>query len=210
LLRRHGQWRVGAGWYPLVIFGPLLLLALAVVARVGPGALGAPGQDGPSVLLEYLIYALALKLVLGGALGEEAGWRGFALPRLQARCGALGGSLILGALWAGWHAPLYLSARRVTDNPPLLFALSVLGMAVAYTWVANRTGGSLLLAVLFHSAINSAPAVLRPLVPGLGAGEFFALIAAGWVAVALLLALATRGRLGYRPAPPAGPGESGR
>jgi hypothetical protein len=55
LLRRYGQWRVGAGWYPLIIAGPLVLLALALAARVGLGPLRALGQDGPSVLLEYLV-----------------------------------------------------------------------------------------------------------------------------------------------------------
>jgi membrane protease YdiL (CAAX protease family) len=208
LLRRYGRWRVGPGWYPLVIAGPLVLLALAVVARVGTGPLGAIGGDGPSVLLEYVVTVLVLKLVLGGALGEEAGWRGFALPRLQGRCGPLAGSLILGALWAGWHAPLYLSPARVAQNPPLLFAVGVLAMAIIYTWVYNRTGGSLPLALLLHSAINSAPPTLRPLVPDLGATEFFALYIAGYVAVALLLVVATRGRLGYPPAPaPAGKAE---
>ena len=199
LLRRYGQWRVHPGWYPLVVVGPLLLFALTVVARVGISPLGALGQDGPSILLAYLLDALVLKLVLGGALGEEAGWRGFALPRLQARYGALGASLILGVLWTGWHAPLYLSASRVANNPPLVFAVGVLAMAVVYTWVYNRTGGSLLIAILLHAAGNSAPAAVRDLVPDMGAGEFFTLLIAGYVVVALLLVVATRGRLGYHP-----------
>ncbi len=199
LLRRYGQWRVHPGWYLLTIFAPLLLFALTVVARVGVGPLGALGQDGPSILLEYLLDALVLKLILGGALGEEAGWRGFALPRLQARFGALGASLLLGALWAGWHAPLYLSASRIANNPPLTFAVGVIATAVIYTWVYNRTGGSLLIAILLHAAINSVPAAVRELVPNMGAGEFFTLFIAGYIVVALLLVAATRGRLGYRP-----------
>jgi uncharacterized protein len=199
LLRRYGQWRVHPGWYLLIIFTPLLLFALAVVARVGTGPLEALGQDGPSILLAYLLDALVLKVILHGALGEEAGWRGFALPRLQARFGALGASLILGALWAGWHAPLYLSASRVANNPPLVFAVGIVATAILYTWVYNRTGGSLLIAILLHAAINSAPAAVRDLVPNMGAGEFFTLFIAGYVAIALLLVVATRGRLGYQP-----------
>ena len=160
---------------------------------------GALGPDGPSLLLEYLLSVFVLKLVLGGALGEEAGWRGFALPRLQARHGALGGSLLLGALWAGWHAPHYLDPARVAQNPPLPFAVGLLALAVVFTWVANRTGGSLLLVILLHSAVNSAPPAVRDLVPGLSDGAFFALLVAGYVAVALLVLAATRGRLGYHP-----------
>ena len=200
LRRRYGQWRVHAGWYLLAVLGPLGLLGLTLVAWGGAAPLaGALGPDGPSLLLEYLLSVFVLKLVLGGALGEEAGWRGFALPRLQARHGALGGSLLLGAVWAGWHAPHYLNPARVAQNPPLPFAVGILALAVVFTWVANRTGGSLLLVILLHAAVNSAPPAVRDLVPGLSDGAFFALLVAGYVAVALLVLAATRGRLGYHP-----------
>ena len=72
-------------------------------------------------------------------------------------------------------------------------------MALIYTWVYNRTAGSLLIAVLLHAAINSTPAAVRELKPGLAPVEFFTLLVAGYVVVALLLLAATRGRLGYRP-----------
>jgi membrane protease YdiL (CAAX protease family) len=199
LIRRYGQWRVSLGWYLLVIVGPLALLVLTLVGRVGVAPLEAAGPDGPSIALEYLLSVLVLKLVLGGALGEEAGWRGFALPRLQARHGPLRGSLILGAIWAGWHAPLYLDPVRVVQNPPLPFAIGLLALAVVYTWVYNHTGGSLLLAILLHAGVNSAPPAVRDLVPGLSPGEFFNLVIAGYVAAALLLITATRGRLGAQP-----------
>jgi uncharacterized protein len=211
LLRRYGRWRVNAGWYLLAIFGPLALLGLTLVAWVGAAPLaGALGPDGPSLLLEYLLSVLVLRLVFGGALGEEAGWRGFALPHLQARYGALRGSLILGAIWAGWHAPHYLDPTRVAQNPPLPFAVGLLALAVVFTWVYNRTGGSLLLAILLHSAINSAPPAGRDLVAGLSDEEFFALLIAGYVAVALLTIAATRGRLGYPPAAGGSAGEARR
>jgi membrane protease YdiL (CAAX protease family) len=211
LRRRYGQWRVHAGWYLLAVLGPLALLGLTLVGWVGAAPLaGALGPDGPSLLLEYLLSVLVLKLVFGGALGEEAGWRGFALPRLQARYGALGGSLVLGALWAGWHAPHYLDPARVAQNPPLPFAVGIVALAVVFTWVYNRTGGSLLLAILLHSAINSAPPAVRDLVPDLSDGAFFALLVAGYVAVAGLTIAATRGRLGYHPAAVGAAGEARR
>jgi uncharacterized protein len=197
LLGRYGQWRVSLGWYLLVMLGPLVLLMLTLVGWLGTAPLGALGSDGPSIVLEYLVSVLVLKLVFGGALGEEAGWRGFALPRLQARHGPWRGSLILGTLWAGWHAPLYLDPARIIQNPPLPFVVGVVAMAMIYTWVSNRTGGSLLLVMLLHAAVNSAPLAVRALVPGLPPGEFFNLIIAGYVAGALFTITATKGQLGY-------------
>ena len=198
LLRRHLQWRVGVGWYLLAIFGPFLALGVVAAGWIEAGPMGQLVANLPTIIAAYLIYVLFAKLFLGGGLGEEAGWRGFALPRLQERHGATRASLILGLLWAGWHAPLYLSATRVAENPPLPFAAMVLALAFVLTWVYNRTQGSLLIAALLHSAFNSAPLFIRELVPNLTSGDAFALISAGYVVVALLIIAATRGQLGFR------------
>jgi membrane protease YdiL (CAAX protease family) len=91
LLRRVVQWRVGWIWYVVAIALPVALaLAVQGVHRLTGGTVAAGPGDPPA-----LIAILALLVV-----GEEIGWRGFALPRLQARFGGLGASLILGALWA--------------------------------------------------------------------------------------------------------------
>jgi membrane protease YdiL (CAAX protease family) len=84
-------------------------------------------------------------LPIGGP--EEPGWRGFALPRLQARFNALGATLILGAMWAVWHAPLFVLPIEVYEG--LHFALSV-----TYTWLYNGTSGSVLLAMVLHGVTN--------------------------------------------------------
>jgi uncharacterized protein len=102
--------------------------------------------------------AVALFLVFifpGSAGGEEIGWRGFALPHLQADRSALGASIVLGVVWGVWHLPLYLTGA---DSRPLsLFAAWVLitvAASVIYTSIYNGTGGSLLIVVLFHAASN--------------------------------------------------------
>ena len=112
LLLRLVQWRAGARWYALALLLPLGVTAAAAAATV---ALGAP----PAALadlagrLPALVPILVFNLLfpLSGALGEEPGWRGFALPRLLAERSPLAATLILGALVAGWHAPLFLTGQ---------------------------------------------------------------------------------------------------
>jgi membrane protease YdiL (CAAX protease family) len=91
----------------------------------------------------------------GSAMGEELGWRGFALPRLQARRSALAASLIVGAVWGIYHLPLFLLGSPTRPFALFLpFALSCVIMSIFYTWMFNGTGGSLLTAVLLHAATN--------------------------------------------------------
>jgi membrane protease YdiL (CAAX protease family) len=98
---------------------------------------------------------------LGGAilapLGEELGWRGFALPRLQVQRTALGASIVLGLLWGVWHVPRWIWGTTASPTqlvPALVLqVLGITGFAVLLTWVFNNTGGSLLLTMLFHASI---------------------------------------------------------
>jgi membrane protease YdiL (CAAX protease family) len=141
-------------------------------------------------------------LIFGGALFEEGGWRGFALPRLQRLHGPFVGTLILGILWACWHLPLFWIMAWGT--PPtilnmVLFILIGIFMAIVFTWVFNNTKGSLLLAILLHTSFDVlvAPVGLvfpAPLVTGYG-GAAPMLIGSG--VTALVLVVLTRGRLGY-------------
>lgn len=113
-------------------------------------ALGVPANVSPIVLLVPVFIGVLFQ----AGLAEEIGWRGFALPRLQGRHNALISSLILGVLWALWHYhPLNWSL--IGPVLPLHFA-AVVCMTVIVTWVYNNTSGSLLLAVLFHTASNTS------------------------------------------------------
>jgi membrane protease YdiL (CAAX protease family) len=166
LLKRLLIWRVGLRWY-LVLLGPTaLVLAAITVAAVlvgGPTAILAVPIANAVIIVAFMTFP-------GSALGEEIGWRGYALPRLQTRRGALTSSLILGTLHVLWHLPLWF--RGLTDHPLSLypaFAIQGMALAVIYTWLYNSTKGSVLLAVLFHTATN-APLTLV-LVP-LGVADF--------------------------------------
>jgi len=206
LLRRYVLWRVGLRWYLLVLLGVPVLLLIAVLPL--PGALSALRLPAltfwPTYLLIYLLF-----LVFEGPLGEEPGWRGFALPR----SGPLVGTLLLGALWGLWHLPLFFIpgtdwyALSVVGTGLIghlvalgVFVIWTIALAITITWVFNNTRGSLLLAMLLHASINVAPFVLLPtLFPSQSVSTLFGLSwFLVWVVVALLVIVATRGRLSYQ------------
>ncbi|HEY8599061.1 MAG TPA: CPBP family intramembrane glutamic endopeptidase, partial [Thermomicrobiales bacterium] len=132
-------------------------------------------------------------------LTEETAWRGFALPRLQARFNALSASLILGLIWALWHLPLFFLANTGQSKMPFPgFVLDVVAVTIVMTWVYNHTRGSVLLAALFHAAFNAGGAYFNTLTSD--ARLFWLTVGVAWVAVAALLQVAAPARFGYRAA----------
>lgn len=149
------RWRVGWRWYLLVLLGPpvfSLTTAGIFVALGGTWTQAAPAfLAGDLVLLPLFVLVAALT----DGLGEELGWRGFALPRLLSRHAPLVASLVLGLLWATWHLPLlWTPGRALYGQPFWLLLLDLLAKAVIFTWVFLRTQGSVLVAVLFHATAN--------------------------------------------------------
>lgn len=134
---------------------------------------------------------------------REIGWRGFALGRLQTRFSPVPASLLLGIVWGAWHLPLFFSDGAVQEQIPIvLFVAQTTATSVVYTWVVNRTR-SVLHAVLFHAASNTAVG-LFPLLPSDTGSLRPMTLAVGLAAgVAVVLTVATRGRLGL-PARPHG------
>lgn len=106
LLRRAVIWRVSPVWYLIAIAGPALIMLLAMGVHV---LLGGTIPDYVPFGVRWLIVVVnfILILLIGGPLGEEFGWRGLALPSLEARFSPLWASLILGVIWAVWHLPLF-------------------------------------------------------------------------------------------------------
>jgi membrane protease YdiL (CAAX protease family) len=93
--------------------------------------------------------------------GEEIGWRGYALPRLADAVGLRAAGLILGMIWALWHLPLFLiQGTDSTGQPFAIFFLAVTAVSVAMTWLYLKTGGSLLLTMLMHAAINNTTGIV--------------------------------------------------
>lgn len=89
-----------------------------------------------------VVPVMALVIVLV-SFGEEAVWRGYLLPLLQARMGALPASVTLGAVWFLWHVPLvYLPGSANAAFPLGLWAVSIVASAVVYTWLFSLTSGA--------------------------------------------------------------------
>ncbi|RXZ72393.1 CPBP family intramembrane glutamic endopeptidase [Agromyces albus] len=198
LLRRYVQWRVGVQWYLFVLVGiPIIILLGAIVV---PGVLASFEPLTLSLILAYPL-AFVTTLLLGGPLGEEPGWRGFALPRLQRRNGPLLGSVILGVLWALWHLPLFWTGVWTPPTIPniLMFIVMITALTIIMTWVFNHANGSLLITMLMHASFNTfANKVEAPLFPAPILNEFGLLpVLIGFTATALVLIAVTRGRLGY-------------
>jgi membrane protease YdiL (CAAX protease family) len=151
---------------------PLGFLALALVVVVIAGRpLPAVGDFAVYSGLPRLSVPIVLLLVLlFNGFGEETGWRGFALGRLQGRFGAVKGTLVLALIWAGWHAPMFgvVETYRAMGVGGMLggFGLGICAGAVVLARVVNRTGGSILAAALWHTTYNltSATAAGRGLV----------------------------------------------
>jgi membrane protease YdiL (CAAX protease family) len=209
LLRRFVLWRVGIAWYLLVLPGVLVLMLLPYLFL--PGAFSAfrlSALSSPGFWLPFLIVYVVV-FIAGGPLGEEPGWRGFALPRLQQRAGPLVGTLLLGVLWSLWHLPLYLFIPGYNGagtgllgilGPFVEFVIMVMAMAYVFTWVFNNTCGSLLLAILLHASINTASIMLPYLfrsLPQTGSLLFGLSQSLVWVVLAVLIIAVTRGRLSY-------------
>jgi len=151
LFGRMARWRVPARWW-LVAFSPLLFYGLLVVAMAWwQGPPPSFGELGRLNFLPNLGLAALPFWVLTYGIGEETGWRGYALPRLQQRHGAFTATLILWFWWAFWHLPLFFYSYDPAVFPGFLPGL--FAGAIVFTWLYNSTG-SILIAAVWHGMFN--------------------------------------------------------
>lgn len=207
LLSRMLRWRVGVHWYLIAIFGLPVAMLLAAIPFLGVAPLEALAQKW-GLLFSVFLPGVILPF-LHTNLWEELGWAGFLQSTLQDRHGPLLASVIVAPFFALFHLPAYFVAGWIVDeHTPLSQLPTVLveyGAVVAVfaiffrilaIWLYNVTGRSVLLVGLFHAAFNmvSGQKIVPEYVPGLDAG----LLAIGAVMVlAVVVAILTRGRLGY-------------
>jgi membrane protease YdiL (CAAX protease family) len=193
LLGKLLKWRVSFRWYAAALVGypALLLVALFVDVMFG----GKPVWPAPSLDGLHMPFWFLLVIMPPFVLGEEIGWRGYALPRLQKGRSALLASLVLGALWAAWHIPSFLMRNSIHQDQSFpLFTFWVLQMTTVLTWLYNSTGGSVLHTWLFHVAMNYA-GFLTPFTMRAGVLAFALVL----IAVLLIVILAGPARLSRKP-----------
>jgi membrane protease YdiL (CAAX protease family) len=192
------RWRVGLVWYVVALaFNPLLHLA-AYGANLALGA-PAPPAEAWGVAAEAPFEFVFIFLTI--ALGEELGFRGYALPKLLERYSPLTAALISGVMRVIWHVPLVL----VAGDSAWVFVIVMAG-DILFTWLFLHTRGSVLIAMLFHSALNAASGVFGPMFSGAYADQHMAVLTAVFVAVAALVVAAFGPGLTGRKAE-AGPGQ---
>ncbi len=145
------HWRVGVQWYALVLLLPPAITAMAVGVVLFLGATLPTDAALPSWGDLAARFAFIFLLI---GIGEEPAWRGYALPRLIEGRTALAGALILGALHAVWHWPLFGVEYDLGNIVP--WAVSVFCVSVIAAWMWLHTGRSLLLPALLHTMVNTA------------------------------------------------------
>ncbi|MFX0095869.1 MAG: lysostaphin resistance A-like protein, partial [Candidatus Hodarchaeota archaeon] len=164
LLKRGVDFKIGKKWYiPIFLIIPTAVFGGFGLSMILTGRLTAL-LDPTLLLMIPLMFILMFPLMLiGGPLNEEFGWRGYALDRLQTKWNALGSSLILGVIWAGWHLPLFFlpgtGQNLLLTYVPILAVLQMVFlilMTILFTWLHNNTGGSVLVAILFHCGWNTS------------------------------------------------------
>jgi membrane protease YdiL (CAAX protease family) len=170
LLGKVLKWRVGVRWYLAALLGyPALCLAGSGLDVLLGGNPSSPSSSDLAGL--HMPFWFLLVIMPPFVLGEEIGWRGYALPRIQAGRSALLASIILSVLWGLWHVPSFLMRNSLHQGQPfLLWMVWLFLMTVVLTWLYNSTGGSVLIAWFYHVAMNYAgfltPATMRGRVIG--------------------------------------------
>jgi membrane protease YdiL (CAAX protease family) len=212
----YSNWRRVAAGAVAAVF----LTLLAFVALPGILLSEDPRRLNWSILAALSVHNYST--LLGGPLGEEPGWRGYALPRLEARFGPTKSSLILGVLWTAWHLPLFWASNW--HAPPIgIYLLLLMSLCVILNFSTNLAGFAVIPAVLGHAAFNTTSQYVSglflnsemsnsnafwkafgTLVQTLGLPRFSMsvnlVVACCGVAIALLIVGVTKGRLAYSPA----------
>lgn len=175
----------------------LALLAVAggpaVAAAVGISLTGHQAM-APGLSADLVVTMVGPALVAG--LAEEPGWRGAVSDAWQARTRPVWAAAGIGVLWSVWHLPLsfvegsYYHDLGAGSVRVWLAHVMLVQLGILLVWLANGAGGSILLAVLAHAGFNSAIGLIA------GSTTRDVIVVLALTAAALLVTIATKGRLG--------------
>ncbi|NOR14858.1 MAG: CPBP family intramembrane metalloprotease [Candidatus Aminicenantes bacterium] len=160
LLKKLLFWKAAWRWYLLILLVPVLLETAAVlISQTFSYSLGTLTlKRALTVYFPYVLIALPF-----GPMGEELGWRGYLLPKLLEKHTPLAASVILGFIWTFWHMASFSfpgaaipSLFDVTSFTILLYLATIFGETLLLTFIYFKSGGSVLLAILFHAVFNAS------------------------------------------------------
>ena len=172
------EWQAATKWYLFAIgYMAAIKLTVALTYRVMTASWPRFGNEAWFVILFAIPFSTPIQA------GEEIGWRGYALPRLAARFGFARASLILGVIWEFWHLPLFFipGLGNYGQSFPI-FVLGGIALSVAMAWLYSHTSGSLLLAMLMHSAVNQTIGIVPSSVANATNPFAFGSSLVGWLA----------------------------
>jgi hypothetical protein len=185
VLKRYFLWKFPIRWYLLSV----LLLPAIFLAAGGALLLTKNTSLWTTSPWYFVVASFGFLMIINS--GEEIGWRGFALGRLQSVIKSpLVASIVLGVIWGLWHLPLYLDPRQA-GFPLILFLLFIIGISIIYMVLFNSTGGSLLLAVILHASTDIAPRFMQ--IAHFTVVSWLIIVALTWVS-ALILFFSTKNR----------------
>jgi membrane protease YdiL (CAAX protease family) len=190
LAGRTFRWRIPLRWYLAATVG---IAAVALGARFLQALVT---HTPPPPLFEVARWpafagtGLAMLVLDPGPIGEDPGWRGFALPRMLERFNPTTAALLLGVIWTVWHLPAFLFSGMPQSSLPLgWFCLAMVSVTVLMAWVTINTRGAVIPAILMHWAFNRFSDLSHE-------GAMYAALA--YAGVALAIIGVTRGSLGFR------------
>ncbi|PZO02207.1 MAG: CPBP family intramembrane metalloprotease [Alphaproteobacteria bacterium] len=176
--------RVGWRWFVLGFLGPPAVMVCALAMHA---ALGGTVETPPAAHhIPLAIVNFGLVLLIGGPLGEEFGWRGYAMPALAARMNWRAASLIIGVVWGLWHLPLFFMAGTAQSQMSIpVFLLNILAGSVLFGWLWQRTQASVLPALVLHTSLNAWAGILI-IIPTAATARPYLLVTGLLVAVAIV------------------------
>jgi membrane protease YdiL (CAAX protease family) len=183
------RWRAAPRWYALALLLPVLI-TLAALAGMQVGGTSSEAMPKITDALLYLI-VLPLSILIGGPLGEELGFRGYALPVLMHRHSTMVAVAILCLGHLLWHLPLFFASD---PPPPAAFALGLLSGGVVLAWLLNSTR-NIVLVMILHGGFNAAQQQFIGGYTGADSHRAQLYVAIGWAIVAAAIVWRTRGTL---------------
>ena len=188
------RWRVGIRWYVAALVAPAAIRIVVLYVHILKGGTFPDLSDASRWLAIPSTFLLVL--LIGGPTGEEFGWRGFLLQRVQPVFGLLWASVGIGVMTAFWHLPLFWIAGTPQSHLPFaLFLVRTIALSIVSTWLYNGSRRSLLFVLLFHASLNTWPNTLFILEAQGTLAPYISttILYSGWALVLVILGL-IRGR----------------